>query len=147
MNSADTTFGFFARLRLSWFRLLRSVLHLWVRAKILPQPFEDLELDRSKPICYVIDSYALTSLLILDRACEQYGLPRPLWPMPTAAGVEPRSYLALRRKKGLIIRRTEVRRHSDTLPVRYESRFLFFYRFVAELHEFVSWHLLRADFL
>ena len=115
MNSADTTFGFFARLRLSWFRLLRSVLHLWVRAKILPQPFEDLELDRSKPICYVIDSYALTSLLILDRACEQYGLPRPLWPMPTAAGVEPRSYLALRRKKGLIIRRTEVRRHSDTL--------------------------------
>jgi glycerol-3-phosphate O-acyltransferase len=115
MKAADTTFGFFARIRLLWFGFLRSVLHLWVRAKVLPQPFEDLELDRSKPICYVIDSYALTSLLILDRACEEQGLPRPLWPMHTAAGDEPRSYLALRRKKGLIIRRTEVRRHSDTL--------------------------------
>jgi glycerol-3-phosphate O-acyltransferase len=38
-----------------------------------------------------------------------------LWPMQTAGGTERRSYLALRRKKGLIIRRTEVRSHSDTL--------------------------------
>ena len=81
MNTNVPNIGFFARLKLRWFLFLRAVLHLWVKAKTLPQPFEDLELDREKPICYIIDSYALSSLLILDRACEELGLPRPLWPM------------------------------------------------------------------
>jgi glycerol-3-phosphate O-acyltransferase len=121
MTTDSPKFGFFMRLKLLWFRLLRSVLHLWVKARLLPEPFEDLELDLDKPICYVIDSYQLTTLLILDRACEDNGLPRPLWPLSLATGVEPRSYLALRRKKGLIIRRTEVRSHSETLKRLVES--------------------------
>jgi len=115
MSAHPPKIGILARLRLAWFDLLRATLHLWVRANVLPQPFEDLELDRGKPICYVIDSYALTTLLILDKACQDQGLPRPLWPMSLAHGTEPRSYLALRRKKGLIIRRTEVRKSSETL--------------------------------
>jgi glycerol-3-phosphate O-acyltransferase len=121
MNATAPDIGFFARLRLRWFLFLRTILHLWVRAKTLPQPFDDLELEREKPICYIIDSYALSSLLILDRACEELGLPRPLWPMQTGSSTEPRSYLALRRKKGLIIRRTEVRSHSETLNRLVES--------------------------
>ena len=115
MNTDSPKIGFFAQLKLQWFLFLRAILHLWVRAKTLPQPFDDLEIDLNKPICYVIDSYALSSLLILDRACEDHNLPRPLWPMQTQAGIESRSYLALRRKKGLIVRRTTPRRHSDTL--------------------------------
>jgi glycerol-3-phosphate O-acyltransferase len=115
MNSNDPEIGFFTKLKLRWFLLLRTILHLWVRAKTLPKPFDDLELDLDRPVCYVIDSYALSSLLILDRSCETLNLPRPLWPMETAGGTETRSYLALRRKKGLIIRRTEVRSHSETL--------------------------------
>ena len=115
MHTESPQLGPFTRLKLAWFRFLRAVLHLWVKAKILPQPFEDLVLDRDKPVCFVIDSYELTSLLILDKACEELGLPRPLWPLDTGAGKEPRSYLAMRRRKGLIIRRTEVRRHSESL--------------------------------
>jgi glycerol-3-phosphate O-acyltransferase len=115
MSALSPKIGFFTRLKLLWFQLLRSILHLWVKARILPEPFSDLELDRDKPICYVIDSYELTTLLILDKACEELQLPRPLWPLSMESGIEPRSYLALRRKKGLIIRRTEVRRHSETL--------------------------------
>ncbi|MCW8871257.1 MAG: glycerol-3-phosphate 1-O-acyltransferase, partial [Xanthomonadales bacterium] len=115
MSSHSPKIGLFTRLKLLWFRLLRSILLLWVRARTLPEPFTDLELDRDKPICYVIDSYELTTLLILDKACEEQGLPRPLWPLRLQSGDEPRSYLALRRKKGLIIRRTEVRSHSETL--------------------------------
>jgi len=107
--------GFFSKLKLRWFLMLRAILHGWVKARTLPEPFEDLQLDLGKPVCYIIDSYALSSLLILDRACEEKGLPRPLWPMKAEGVHEPRSYLALRRKKGLIIRRTEVRRHSETL--------------------------------
>jgi glycerol-3-phosphate O-acyltransferase len=115
MTSDSPKIGFFAKLKLKWFLMLRAILHLWVKAKTLPQPFEDLDLNLDLPVCYVIDSYALSSLLILDRSCEQLNLPRPLWPMESSAGTEPRSYLALRRKKGLIVRRTEVRRHSETL--------------------------------
>ena len=115
MNSDNPKIGFFSRLRLHWFLFLRAILHLWVKAKTLPQPFDDLEIDLDKPICYVIDNYALSDLLILDKACEDLGLPRPLWPLKTEAGEEPRSYLALRRKKGLIVRRTKVRSHSETL--------------------------------
>jgi glycerol-3-phosphate O-acyltransferase len=115
MSTKAPNIGFFARLKLRWFLFLRAVLHLWVKARNLPQPFGDLQLDREKPICYIIDSYGLSSLLILDRACEELGLPRPLLPMSAGEKVEPRSYLALRRKKGLIIRRTEVRSHSVTL--------------------------------
>jgi glycerol-3-phosphate O-acyltransferase len=115
MSAQSPTIGFFARLKLLWFRLLRSIIHIWVKPKILPDPFEDLELERDKPLVFVIDSYALSDLLILDRACEKLGLPQPLWPMKLRAGTEPRSYLALRRRKGLIFRRTEVRSHSDTL--------------------------------
>ena len=107
--------GFFSALRLRWLLLLRTILLWWVKAKPLPSPFEGLVIDPDKPICYVIDSYALTSLLILDSTCEELGLPRPLWPMRLETGVMPRSYLALRRKKGLIIRRTTPRSHSKTL--------------------------------
>ncbi len=121
MTTDSPKIGIFTRLKLLWFRLLRSILLLWVKARILPEPFTDLELDRDKPICYVIDSYELTTLLILDKACEEQGLPRPLWPLHLQPADEPRSYLALRRKKGLIIRRTEVRSHSETLRRLVES--------------------------
>jgi glycerol-3-phosphate O-acyltransferase len=115
MNTDSPNIGLFANLKLRWFLLLRATLGLWVKARTLPQPFADLKIDRDQPICYIIDSYALSSLLILDRACEELELPRPLWPMAPECEHESRSYLALRRKKGLIIRRTEVRSHSKTL--------------------------------
>ena len=115
MNEQSPNLGFFARLKLRWFLLLRAILHWWVKARTLPKPLDDLQIDLEKPVCYIIDSYALSSLLILDRSCEENGLPRPLWPMQMTSGQEPRSYLALRRKKGIIIRRTEVRSHSETL--------------------------------
>jgi len=115
MITAFPKLGFFASLWLRWYLLLRTVLHWWVKATILPAPFEDLDIDLDKPVCYVIDSYALTSLLILDKSCEKLGLPRPLWPLQLQTGTEPRAYLALRRKKGLIIRHTTPRSHSETL--------------------------------
>jgi glycerol-3-phosphate O-acyltransferase len=115
MSTEIPKIGFMASLKLRWYLLLRAILHWWIKAKSLPSPFEDLDIDLQKPVCYVIDSYSLSSLLILDRACEDLKLPRPLLPMPATAGPEPRSYLALRRKKGLIVRRTTPRSHSATL--------------------------------
>ena len=87
METERPDLGLLQRLRLAWFQLLQSIQHLWIRATVLPAPFEDLELDRDKPICYVIDWYETTSLLILDRVCEEQGLPQDLPGELTAFGI------------------------------------------------------------
>jgi glycerol-3-phosphate O-acyltransferase len=115
MSSETTSPGVFTKLKLQWLMLWRSVLHWWVRSKILPNPFDDVNIDPSIPVCYVLDSYALSSLLILDKCCEQLGLPRPVHPLQVGESREPRSYLALRRKKGLVVMRTSARSHSEML--------------------------------
>lgn len=107
--------GLLARLYLRWLMLLQTVLHWWVRSRTLPDPLSDLEIDPEKPVCYVVDTYALTSILILDQSCRDLNLPRPLLPLPVVKGNESRSYCALRRKEGLIIRRTTPRKHSEML--------------------------------
>lgn len=107
--------GFLASIRLRWYALLQLILHGWVRTRTLPDPLTDLKIDPEKPVCYAIDSYALSSILILDRSCRDLNLPRPLLPLPLVQGSESRAYCALRRKEGLIIRRTTPRKHSDML--------------------------------
>ena len=114
--SADTPGPrFAAKLKLRWLMMWRAVLHWWVRSKILPDPFEDIGIDPAKPVCYVLDSYALSSLLILDQCCEKLGLPRPVMPLSLDGRTESRSYAALKRKQGLLIMRTRARSHSEML--------------------------------
>ncbi len=104
-----------ASIKLRWLMLLERILHWWVRSRTLPEPIGDLEIDAEKPVCYAIDSYALSSILILDQCCRDLNLPRPLLPLPVTQGSEHRSYCALRRKTGLIVRRTTPRKHSEML--------------------------------
>jgi glycerol-3-phosphate O-acyltransferase len=78
--------GLLASLHLRWLMLLQNILHWWVRSRSLPDPMSDLHLDPAKPVCYAIDTYALTSILILDRACRDLNLPRPLLPLPLIRG-------------------------------------------------------------
>ncbi len=119
MSTQPPKLGLWASLNLRWHELLQRVLHAWVKTRVIPDPLEDpqrdLGIDPDKPVCYAIDSYALTTVLILDRSCQQAGLPRPLLPIPGIAGLEPRAYAAMRRKQGLIIRTTEPRKHSEML--------------------------------
>ena len=104
-----------ASVRLRWYELLESILHVWVKARTLPLPLTELGLDPSKPVFYALDSYALTSILILDRSCRDHGLPRPLVPALLSTRPEPRAYCVMRRKSGFIIRHTRPRPHSDML--------------------------------
>ena len=114
--SADTKVsGVLARIKLQWLMLWRAVLHWWVRSRILPEPFDDIHIDPSRPVCYVLDSYALSSLLILDKCCAQLGIPRPLLPLELEDRTESRGYAALKRKHGLLIMRTRARSHSEML--------------------------------
>jgi glycerol-3-phosphate O-acyltransferase len=115
LSPASSKPGLLASLRLRWYLLLRDILHLWVRSRGLPDPVSDLGLDTEKPVCYIIDSYALTSILILDQSCQELGLPQALQPLGLSDRNEPRSYGVLRRKTGLIIRHTTPRKHSEML--------------------------------
>jgi len=115
MSSRVPKPGFLASIKLRWYLLLQRMLHWWVRSRVLPEPVSELEIDAEKPVCYAIDSYSLSSLLILDRCCRDLNLPRPLLPLGLMQGSEPRAYCALRRKRGLIIRYTTPRAHSDML--------------------------------
>jgi glycerol-3-phosphate O-acyltransferase len=103
--------------------LLRWILHIWVRARVLPDPFTDSGIDPDKPTCYVLDTYAMSSVLILDRCCQQLGLHRPLHPIPGKPVDNPRSYATLRRLKGLLVRHPSTRRSSDMLKSLVEQCF------------------------
>ena len=115
MSSDSPKTGVLAKVKYAWHMMWRGVLHWWVRSTILPNPFDDIVIDPEKPVCYVLDSYAYSSLLILDRCCQQQNLPRPVFPLQLEDVSESRSYLALRRKQGWIVRRTRARSHSEML--------------------------------
>lgn len=96
----------------AWRTLWRRILHWWVRTTVLPEDVDDFRLDDGKPVFYILDTYALTSMLILDRICRDRG-----WPAADEAFVEgsvdlPRRYGASRRYRGLFIRRPMRRRNS-----------------------------------
>ena len=103
------------RLKLRWRLLLRWVLHLWVKARCLPEPFPTELVDSAIPVCYVIDNYALSSLLILDKCCENLGLQRALFPIMKPVEDESRAFAALQRMRGLLIRHRRPRRNSEIL--------------------------------
>ncbi len=105
----------FSRLKALWFGLLSRLLHLWVRSTVLPEQLDELGLDPDKPVFYVLDTYALSSLLIVDRICRDLGWARPTLPFVLGDDELPRAFASSRRYSGLFIRRPKRRRHSEML--------------------------------
>ncbi len=107
--------NFWIRLHFWWLQLLRKILHLWVRARSEPQPLTELDISPGQPICYVLESYALSSLLILEQACRDHNLPLPLTPLEVGDIKLHRSYGALHRFQGIVLRHKRPRRSSEVL--------------------------------
>ena len=96
-----------------WLRVVARFLRPWVDISREPEvpPFQ---VDR--PICYVLESYGLTNLLILDRACREAGLPSPMASLPGNPLGRKRSYIALSRRGGAVaVSARQNKRHSDGL--------------------------------
>jgi len=98
---------------LKWLAFCRSVLHLWVRATVLPEELEEFGLDRGPPVFYVLDTYALSSLLIVEEICLRRGWARPAAPFQHDRVDLRRAYGASRRYGGFLLRRPRARRHSE----------------------------------
>lgn len=81
-----------------WARLLGRVLAPWISLSIEP-PDVAAHLDGigDREVCYVLEDYGLSNILILDRACHETGLPAPLQPLPGEL-LGRRGYLALSRR-------------------------------------------------
>jgi glycerol-3-phosphate O-acyltransferase len=115
MQRPNPSIGLTARLYSAWLNLLRAILHWWVRTTVLPEDLGELDIDGERPVFYVLDTYALTSLLIVDQVCLKLGWPRPGETFRVGDGSLPRSYSASRRFGGFIIRRPKRRRHPEML--------------------------------
>jgi len=117
----DQKSSLISRLQLRWLLMLRSILDLWVKPRLQADADGNIGVSGDQPVCYVLDSYALSSVLILDQCCEQQGLARPLVSVPGVGQCPLRSYAALKRRKGLIFRRPDTRSHSDMLKLMIDS--------------------------
>lgn len=108
-------------LKLRWHLILRDILGLWVKPRIKADADGNIGSDGERPVCYVMDSYALSSVLILDKYCEKQKLARPLLPIPEISESPYRSYAVLTRLKGLFFRRANPRRHFKMLQLLVEK--------------------------
>ena len=104
-----------ARLQLRWFLIVRAIISLWIKPRVQSDADGNIGVSDERPVCYVMESYALSSLLILDKVCEQHELARPLLPMKGIPNGPGRSYAVLKRLRGFFFRRPDPRRHSAML--------------------------------
>ena len=102
-------------IHLKWLLCLRAVLHLWVRSKVFPEDVAQSDINPELPTCYLMDTYALSSLLILDKSCELNRMQRPLYPIADCDELEPRAWAALRKLTGIGMRRVGARRCPELL--------------------------------
>ena len=119
--SSEPNLTLIDRLKLRWLLLLRWILGLWVKPRIHPDANGNTGISGSQPVCYVMDSYALSSVLILDRCCEQLELARPLLPVEGVSQDPTRSYATLKRLRGVFFRRPNPRTHSAMLELMVEK--------------------------
>ncbi len=98
-----------------WLRLWCRVLKLWVRATLLPEELDDFGIGTGTPVFYLLDTDALSSLLILEQICRDKGWPSPLAEFKVDGVDLARSHGASRRHRGLLFRRLQRRRHSRML--------------------------------
>ncbi len=91
--------------------LLRWVLSLFVREELLPKGFEP---DPDLTYIYVLESDALSNVLILQKAARAHNLPMPLSDIPVE-GVEDNRLMSLQRLRGVWVRRPDMRDHLKSL--------------------------------
>ena len=95
--------------------LLRWLLHRWVRSTVVPEGLDELGIGQSGAVFYMLDTHALTSLLIVDQLCLNKHWPRPTQAFSAGTIQLPRSHGFDRRYRGLFFRSLVRRRHSAML--------------------------------
>lgn len=109
--------GFRYKINSIRFHLARKLLLSWIKPNVLDCDRQTLKIDDSSLVCYVLPYRSLTDLLVIDKACEKSGMPRPYLPIVDSLGqekLEDRAIFFLSRPEGFLGRRSS-RRHSDRM--------------------------------
>jgi glycerol-3-phosphate O-acyltransferase len=77
------------------FGTLRRLLYLWVRSETINQSSFTLNLDRSRPVFYALQSPSLSDLAVIDTECRKAGLPRPVLSVSVGELIEPAAFFYL----------------------------------------------------
>ncbi len=100
----------------SWqFAATRGLLAAWVRPTIIGNNTEQLCLDPSLPVFYVLPDLSLVDLLVTDSICEASNMPRPSAPLQTDLIAEERAFFFLAHRAGRFRHRHSMREHSPRL--------------------------------
>lgn len=79
-----------------WAKFLGWLLEPWIKLRL--EPDSPKAHSDGRAVCYVLEDYSLSNALILDRACNEAGLPSPLRPLPGDPLGRKRAYVALSRR-------------------------------------------------
>ncbi len=105
-----------------YYKLLNLPLRALVKSKSIPaQPAQELGLDTSRPIMYVLPYNSKADLLTLRAQCLEHELPDPLEPLEIDGGLLPR-YVFIHggprvRKKSLSSSFTTIWICTATIPI------------------------------
>ncbi len=92
--------------------LARRMLYFWVRTTVFPEHPQELGLDPSKPVCYVLQDHHLSNLLVLFQEAQLAGLPSAEAPLRLGARNFPHAAFFLNRKHALTATARERYAHS-----------------------------------
>jgi len=85
-----------------FFWLARQFLTLWTRGHSFPASADELGLDPSRPVVYVLRDASLADLLMLDRQTRALNLPSPLTPLTLNGKPLSRRHFHLYRRRRLL---------------------------------------------
>ena len=92
--------------------LARRALYFWVRTTLFPEQPNQLGLDPSKPVCYVLQDHHFSNLLVLFQESQLAGLPSAEAPLKLKTNSFPHSAFFLNRKHSLVATARERYAHS-----------------------------------
>jgi len=102
-----------------WF--IRRLLFSWVRTEVFPKGLKDLNIDPEKPICYVLESRSMADVMVLDQACLNAHLPRPIHKINQGSLKEDTSVSFLSRAEGKLFKKDRMRGKPPRLNSLMES--------------------------
>ncbi len=57
--------------------LCRKLLYVWVKTRVIGASRQQLGIEGTGPVCYVLQSQSFANLLVVEEECRRAGLPRP----------------------------------------------------------------------
>jgi len=107
------------RLKAGQFQFLRKILFSWIKPTILGCDSASLGINALDDVCYVLPYRSTADLLVIDKACEAAGLPRPSDPLGQA--LQSGAFFFLGQSEGALGRKTQ-RQHTGRLTKLLEQQ-------------------------